>query len=333
MAIDFHAYFQPVAFLDRLRKRSGFPRIETIDGKEVVLSSAGVGRPLRPEQNDIAARLAMMDEAGIDLQILRLQNVSGIDALELQEGREVARAANEELAALARAHPGRFVPYASVPMRDVRYAIEELDHAVGQLGHRGVGISVFTEGVAVDHLSVAPLLDRVERLGLPLLLLPNHPASTDAALAPYGWLTGAFGFQVDLSIVALRLLCSGALEQRPQLRVILANLGGVLPFVTERLDQYWHRVHAGGNALPVPPTEALRRFYYETASGDSAAIRMTAEVIGADRLVFGSDYPSFAMKRAVDNVRACGLGEADIELILKGNAQRFMLPQHNASAA
>lgn len=324
LAVDFHAYYQPVAFLDRLRKRTAYPRIERVGKQEVVMSAPGVGRPLRQEQNDLSARLALMDDAGIDTQILRLQNVSGIDALELQEGREVARAANEELSQLAALHPKRFVPYASVPMRDTASAIAELDHAVCTLGHRGVGVSVMTDGVAVDDARVAPFLDRVEALGVPLLLLPNHPASTDAALAPYGWLTGAFGFQVDISIVALRLLCSGALKQRPGLRVILANLGGVLPFVAERLDQYWSRVHAGGDVLDQMPREALRRFYFETASGDSSAIRLAAEVVGTDRLVFGSDYPSFSMARAIETVTQSGLDPQDVQRVLTGNAQALI---------
>jgi len=276
---------------------------------------------LRPEQNDIAGRLAMMDNAGIDTQILRLQNVSGIDALEITEGRAVARAANEELARLAALHPTRFVPYASVPMRDIASAIEALEYAVVDLGHRGVGVSVQTDGVFVDHPSVAPFLDRVEALGVTLLLLPNHPSSLDAVLAPHGWLTGSFGFQTDISVAALRLLYGGSLDKRPKLRVILANLGGVLPFLTERLEEYWRRVHAGdlSTAMP-PPVEALRRFYYETASGDPRAIRLAAEVLGVDRLVFGSDYPSFEMARGVANVRDSGLSETEIEQILRGNA-------------
>ena len=159
---------------------------------------------------------------------------------------------------------------------------------------------------------------------MPLLILPNHPSLIDAKIDPYHWLTGAFGFQVDLSLVALRMLSAGILDAYPKLRVILANLGGVFPFIAERLDQYWERVHAAERPLPVRPTEALRRFFLETASAHPAAIRMTAEVIGIDRLVFGSDYPSFDFERAVENVRNCGLAPAEIDAILSGNARRLI---------
>ena len=324
MIVDFHAYFQPQAFLDQLRRRRDYPRIEKTAEGEVIASGPGAARPLRPEQTDISRRVQMLEHAGIDTQILRLQNVSGIDSFEASEGLAIAQAANEEISAIARRYPGRFIPYAAVPMRDVKGAVSELERAVTTLGHRGLGISVSVDGKPLDHPDFLPLFECANRLGVPVLILPNHPSLIDEHIQPYNWLTGAFGFQVDLSLVALRLLSGGTLDRFPQLRVILANLGGVFPFVMERLDQYWERVHAGNRPLPVRPVEALRRFYLETASGHPAAIRMTAEVLGVDRLLFGSDYPSFDFDRAVEMVRNCGLQADEIELILSGNARALI---------
>jgi aminocarboxymuconate-semialdehyde decarboxylase len=263
-------------------------------------------------------------DAGIACQILRLQNVSGVDALDPAEGLEVAQAANEELAALAQRFAGRFIAYAAVPLTDLNAAVSELERAVKHLGHRGVGLSASCGGRSLDHPCFLPLLETAARLDVPVIVLPNHPSMIDGVLEPYGWLTGAFGFQVDIATVALRLVCNGTLERLSGLRVILANLGGVLPFVLERLEQYCSRVHAGSRPLPAPPRDLLRRFWYETASGHPAAIRMTAEVIGADRVVFGSDYPSFDFVRAVENVRGCGLPDREVELILSGNARALV---------
>ncbi len=329
MVIDFHAYFQTQSFLGHLRRRKDYPRIEKTAGGEVIWSGPGAARRIRPEQTDIAWRAEQLDQAGIDTQILRLQNVSGVDAFEAAEGRDIARAANEEMSELARRYPGRFVPYATVTMRNVQMAIGELEHAVTQLGHRGVGISTSVDGKPLDHPDFAPFIECVARLNVPLLILPNHPSLIDGIIKPHGWLTGAFGFQVDLSVVALRLLATGILDRYPKLPVILANLGGVFPFIIERLDQYWERVHAAERPLPVRPVEALRRYYLETASGHPAAIRMTAEVMGVDRLVFGSDYPSFDFGRAVKSVRECGLPREQIEQILGGNAQTLVSERQN----
>ena len=321
--VDFHAYFQPRAFLERLRARKEYPRIEKTADGEAVVSGPGAARPLRPEQTDIDWRVRELAAAGIDCQVLRLQNVSGVDALDPSEGLAVAQAANEEMAEIARRFPGRFIPYAAVPLKDVAGAVQELRRAVTQLGHRGVGLSVAIEGKTIDGPAFEPLFECGADLNVPVLLLPNHPSTLDATLKPYGWLTGAFGFQVDISLVALRLLCNGLLFRKPGLQVILANLGGVLPFVSERLQQYWERVHAGPRPLPVPPEEALRRFWYETASAHPAAIRLAAEIVGADRLLFGSDYPSFDFVRALESVRRCALPEEQLDQILRGNAARL----------
>ena len=329
MVVDFHAYFQTQSFLERLRRRRDYPFIEKAADGELIWSGPGAARRIRPEQTDIALRVERLAQAGIDTQILRLQNVSGIDAFGATEGRDIAQAANEEMAELARRYPGRFIPYAAVPMRDVAMAVVELERAVTRLGHQGLGISTSVDGKPLDHADFEPLFECAARLGVPVLILPNHPSLIDDAIGEHGWLTGAFGFQVDLSLVALRLLATGRLEKYPQLPVILANLGGVFPFIVERLEGYWERVHAGARPLAVRPLavrpiEALRRFYLETASGHPAAIRMTAQVMGADRLVFGSDYPSFDFVRALRSVRESGLPPDQIALILGGNAKRLV---------
>jgi len=326
MVVDFHAYFQTRSFLERLRRRRDYPFIEETPEGELIRSGPNAARRIRPEQTDIALRAELLAQAGIDTQILRLQNVSGIDAFDSHEGRDIAQAANEEMAELARRYPGRFVPYAAVPMRDVAMAVTELERAVTRLGHHGVGISTSVDGKPLDHPEFEPLFECAARLNVPVLVLPNHPSLIDGAIGEHGWLTGAFGFQVDLSLVALRLLATRRLDRYPQLPIILANLGGVFPFIIERLEGYWARVHAGARPLAVRPIEALRRFYLETASGHPAAIRMTAEVMGVDRLVFGSDYPSFDFVRALRSVRESGLSPEQIALILGGNAKQLVRP-------
>jgi len=326
--VDFHAYFQPRSFLDRLRVRNVYPRIEQTAQGEAIFSSPLAARLIRPEQTDIDWRVNALAEAGIDCQILRLQNVSGVEALDPFEGLEVAQAANEELAQIARRFPGRFICYAAVPMTDVRAAVAEMERAVTQLGHRGVGLSACAGprlgGKPLDHPDLFPLLECAARLDVPVILLPNHPSMLDEQLEPYGWLTGGLGFQVDISTVALRLLCGGVLDRVPKLKIVLSNLGGVLPFIVGRLDQYWGRVHAGGRTLAEPPSDALRKFWYETSSAHPAGIRMAAETIGIDRLLFGSDYPSFDFVRAIKSVRECSLPPEDIERILRGNATQLL---------
>ena len=322
-AIDFHAYYQPPGFLDYLRKRKDYPRVEKTPQGEFVFTSAKSARLIRPEQLDLDLRIEMMDKSGVKAQILRLQNVGGIDAFPPAEAIEMARSINEELSEIARKYSGRFIPFAAVPLQNPEKAAIEVSYAVLKLGHQGVGASCQINGVGLDDERYASFLKTVESCGVPIIVLPNHPSLLNYSLENYQWLSGAFGFQVDLTWAALRLLASGACEQYPKLTVIVANLGGVLTSITERLDEYWLRVHAGSTTLKEKPSVALRHFYYETASSDHRTIALAASIFGSDRLLFGSDYPSFSLDRGMKNVLECGLPKEDINLILHGNAAKI----------
>jgi 2,3-dihydroxybenzoate decarboxylase len=330
--VDFHAYFQPPRFLAHLRGRKQYPRIERVGGREAVFTAPGAGRPIRPEQIDLDRRIELMDDAGVDVQILRLQNVGGIDGFPLGEAVEMARMVNEELAGIAARYRGRFLPFAAVPLQSAEKAAHEASHAVSALGHRGVGVSCHLDGVGLDDARYEDFLRTLQQLQVPLLLLPNHPPLLEEKLRPYGWLAGAFGFQVDLTWAVLRLLASGVAERVvPDLTLIIANLGGVLASITERLDQYWERVHAGSATLGARPSEAIRRFHFETASAHPRAIATAASLLGSDRLLFGSDYPSFSLERGVRNIVESELSRRDVEAILSGNASRVLARERAAA--
>ncbi len=296
-----------------------------VEGREAVFTAPGAGRPIRPEQIDLDRRIELMDDAGVDVQVLRLQNVGGIDSFPIDEAVEMARMVNEELADVASRYRGRFLPFAAVPLNAPEKAAQEASHAVSHLCHGGVGASCHLDGVGLDDPKFGEFLRVVQDLGSPLLVLPNHPPLLEGALHPHQWLAGAFGFQVDLTWAVLRLLASGVVEREvPGLTVIIANLGGVLTSITERLDQYWERVHAGSATLTTRPSEAVRRFYFETASAHPEAISIAASILGSDRLLFGSDYPSFSLERGIRNVVESRLSRADVNRVLSGNASRVL---------
>jgi len=265
-----------------------------------------------------------MQTAGIQAQVLRLQHVNGVDAFEAAEGIEISREANEEISALSKASSGRFIPFATVPMRDPDAAVLEMERAVRQLGHRGVGLPARCDGKPLDAPEFECVIAAAHRLRIVVMILPNHPTTLDTSVEPYDWLTGAFGMQVDLTICALRLLSSGLMDKYPDMPIVLVNLGGVLPFAMNRLDHFWARMNTGSRPLPRRPTEAVRRFHLGTASADGFGIRMAASHFGADRVVFGSDYPSFDFGTAVESVVKSGVSEEDVDLILRRNAERIL---------
>jgi len=117
----------------------------------------------------------------------------------------------------------------------------------------------------------------------------------------------------------------GVLDAFPTLEVSLPHAGGALPWISGRLDQ-GHRVHAQCSALPRPPSHYLRRFTYDTISHSRPILEWLVALVGADRIMLGSDY-CFAMgasdpRAIVESLATITQGER--EMILGGTAARLL---------
>ncbi len=207
------------------------------------------------------ARLADMDAHGIDVQVIS-HVAPAAQGLPGAEGPARAREANDRLAAAVRAHPERFAGFATLPTADPRAAADELDRAVHDLGLIGalVNSTLGSNGAFLDDARFAPLLDRFERLDVPLYL---HPAPPSAALrdALYHGLppavagrlaTGAWGWHAEAGLHVLRLIATGVFDRHPALRLIVGHCGEMVPFMLDRIDVML-REHLGHHQRPVQP--------------------------------------------------------------------------------
>ncbi len=124
----------------------------------------------------------------------------------------------------------------------------------------------------------------------------------------------ALNLQASLSQMGLTLFMGSLLEDFRHATVQLVNLGGTLPFVLERID-------AVARSRDVAfPADRLRRMVYDTASLGPRAIETAARVLGADRLMLGTDFPIFRPERPADDIAAADLGEADRLLVRRDTA-------------
>jgi predicted TIM-barrel fold metal-dependent hydrolase len=278
-------------------------------------------------------RLADMDANGIDLQVIShappaAQALGGAEALAR------AREANDLLAEAVRAHPGRFAGFATLPTADPRAAADELERATGELGFVGalVHSTLGSNGAFLDDPSFEPLLERFERLGMPLYL---HPAPASAALhdALYRGLpppvaarlaTNSWGWHAEAGLHVLRMIATGVFDRHPRLRMIVGHCGEMLPFLLARIDTMLLPDKVGTMALP--PSEYFGRNIWVTTSGlfTIPPVMCTVQVLGVDRVLFSVDYPfgSNAAGRAMLDVLP--LSPADKAKIAGGNAERLL---------
>lgn len=246
---------------------------------------------------DIAHRLELMDECGIDMQVLATPSPPLDEQFDVATAQELARLANDEVAALVDAHPDRFIGTATLSLADPQWACEELHRAVGDLGLRGALLYTSVRGEAIDRSSFEPLYETLAALGTPAWLHPER-SSRQADYkgegdSKYG-LFLVFGWPYETTIAMARLVLSGVLQRHPNLKIIAHHAGGMVPRMAKRIETHFQNLPRvnGPQDLDEPPIEYFKRFWVDTVTqGSPSALMAAREVFGADRMVFASDMP------------------------------------------
>jgi predicted TIM-barrel fold metal-dependent hydrolase len=335
--IDLEGHFFTDHYVQLLQGRRQPPRQE-VDGKSVRLWVEPSVPDLCQESTaelqerllDLgSARLAAMDDAGVRVQVLGISNPA-TEQLEPEVAGAVARAVNDELAAVVRRHPTRFAALATVAAASPDAASAELERCVRELGFRGLMLRTHVRDEFLDAPRFRPIFETAARLGVPVCLHPTVPhARLIESLLGYGWsLPGpALGYGVETAIHTMRLVYSGLFDDYPTLQVVVGLLGAALSFWTYRMDfaQPWMAPRRGPR-LERRPTEYLRDNLYVTTAGnflDSALASAVAE-LGVDRVLFGSDYPFATLREASDFVEGAALSADERDRICHRNAERLL---------
>ena len=265
-----------------------------------------------------ARRLADMDAAGIDMQILSLTS-PGVQVLAADVAVAMARLANDQLAEAVRRHPTRFAGLIAVAPQNPTEAAKEIARGATQLGLRGVIINSHTQGEYLDNPKFWPIFEAAEALGLPVYLHPNTPPPKMIAPFLESGLDGAmYGFAVETGLHALRLVTQGVFDRFPKLTMVVGHLGEALPFWLFRLD-YMHRGTVMSKRydfmkpLQRKVSDYLRENFYYTTSGMpwEPAISFTQSVIGMDRVMYAMDYPYQYVPEEVLAQDALPISDAD----------------------
>jgi aminocarboxymuconate-semialdehyde decarboxylase len=289
--IDTQSHWFPRALLDSYLDFEDYPRCRRAGDGYAFETAPGRWMPIGPSFYDLDHQLAAYDEVGIDVMVSSSASYGDVDRHELGRARELAAAVNEERAAAQRAHPSRFVGLATLPWQDTDAALSALNDAIGRLELRGVLIHSNIAGAPIDDERCRPVYARIADLGVPLFI---HPAMTVAEEKLRDWgLEYLVGFMFDSSLAGLRLILSGVVSDHPKLRIVLPHCGGVLPYLSGRIDAVHSRPFSLGRSLSPLPSEQLRGFYSDTLSRSQDAIEFARGFFVEDRMMFGSDYPFF----------------------------------------
>ncbi len=276
-----------------------------------------------------ASRIAEMDAAGIDVQILSL-TAPGVEQLDPPEALTLARESNAFVAQAMQHHPGRFAGFATIPTPAPGLAADELERAVRDQGFKGAMINGHVRGRYLDDPFFSPILARAESLDVPIYLHPTEPPEGVvnawyrgfSPAVSYMFANAGWGWHIETSLHVIRLVLGGAFDRYPRLQVIVGHLGEGLPFMIERLDLMTPAM----TKLAHPVSAYLRNNLHYTISGFNFTptfLDLLLEV-GADRIMFSADHPYASMKTARAFLDRLPVSVADRERIAHGNAERLL---------
>jgi aminocarboxymuconate-semialdehyde decarboxylase len=323
IAIDVHTHMLNRAWLELLRKH-GKPHYElrrTLDGVDGVFLDGAPFMTLMPGHFDYEIRIARMDEAKVDLAIVSLTcpNVywGGPEA-----SLEAARIVNDDMAAAERRYPQRIRWLCSLPWEYPQSAINELKRSLGS-GAVGVMVLANIDGRSLTDPHLAPIWQAIDDRGLPVLVHPSAPPGTaELDLSAFN-LIASVGFMFDTTLAFARMIFDGFLDRYPNLKLIASHAGATLPFLAGRLDQCFDKMSAARAKIAEPPSQYLRRIYYDSVTYCIEALKLCLEVGGADKVMYGSDYPHNIGDMGGCLARVDSLPPGEREAVRGGNATRL----------
>lgn len=298
-----------------------------------LIKDKGVPNPFNTpltSKEDVAsveARLALMDEQGIDVQAVSINPFWY--GMERDLAREVNRVQNQRIAEMCAAHPDRFVGLCTVALQHPELAAEQLEEGVKKLGMRGCLLHATVLGEELSARKLDPFWAKAEELGCLVFIHPAGFRRDESRFRGNGTLGNVIGNPLDTTVALTHLIFDGTLDRFPGVKICGAHGGGFLPSNIARAD---HCVEFTGNwpadCKPVKkmPSEYLKQLYFDTVVYTPEALRHLIAQAGASQVVLGTDMPAgMSDPDAVNHIlKTPGLSDADRVAILSGNGAKLL---------
>jgi aminocarboxymuconate-semialdehyde decarboxylase len=323
-AIDVHAHAVPLSLLTDLAEREihGFSARRTDKGWVVTVPGSGPTRPAGARMTDVGPRREWMARTGVTEQVLSPWMDVQTGELEPAAATDWARRLNDAMAETAAEVGGGTRVLASVPAFDGEAAAAALDEVRSRPETAGVLLTTSPEGTALHDKGFEPFWAAAAEGGVPVVLHPPTCGPSNA-LPTLGTRGNVHGRLIDNTIAVAELILHGVLDRYPGLTLVLVHGGGYLPYQAARLDGgYRTREAFAGELERGLPSAYLPAFHYDTAALSGPAIAFLTGLVGAGRVLLGSDYPfPLSDPEPVRTVRDRGLDADATAAILSGNAE------------
>lgn len=276
-----------------------------------------------PRLTQIDRRLADMDAMGVDVQVVspspNQYHYWAPDDL----AEELVRIQNEALASLCAQAPNRLIALGAVAPQHPKLVVEQLRHAVRELGFGGVEISSIIDGMDLSDRRLDPFWQAAEDLGALVFIHPMG-CSLDERLAP-AYLSNHVGQPVEHAVGLSHLIFGGVLDRYSGLKIVAAHGGGYLPAHMGRADHAWAQ-RTDACTCKRQPSSYLKHMGFDSLVFDPKDLALLIDRVGIDNVVIGTDYPFDMGHYDIHGLVAAlpGLSDADRKALLSGNLLRLL---------
>ena len=317
---DLHTHYYTQEYFDRIHDLpSEFSFAQSPTGQTIITFRGARFFGVTPAMTDVAKRLEDMDRVGIDTEVVSL-STPNVFFTSGKHQPAVAKLINDAYADLISRHPKRFKGFASIPMDAPDEALKELHRAIDELKLNGVVLLSNIGGNALTALQYRPFFEEANRMSLCIFLHPMLPTNAEPfreyVLGPI------IGFPFDTTLAVARMCYEGMFEKLPNIRWIVGHLGGAVPYLMERMDNGFRDFAECRQNIDKLPSEYLKQLYYDTVSFSPYTLKMVRDMVGADHMVMGSDYPHLlgSIDRAVSSIENLPIADGEKEQIFSGTA-------------
>jgi aminocarboxymuconate-semialdehyde decarboxylase len=321
--IDIHAHWYPEEWL-KLFEKDGPGEGATLERtpKGFTIRTERITNAFDAEFVSLDLRLQGMRRQTVDLQALSLTTPM-VNWASPGLGLALAQAFNDAASAAHQRHPGKFVGLATLPMQAPELALKELDRCAKLPGMRGLYLATNVNGANLDEKRFWDIYAKAEELGWTVYLHPVETIGLDRTTRYY--LKNLLGNPYDTGVAAASLVFGGVMDAFPKLEVNLPHAGGTFPGLIGRLD-HGTRVRPELKHMKKMPSDYLRRFSYDTIGHDDRINANLVRLVGADRVLLGTDYCfDMGLTDPVATVnRIEGLSDAERTLIKGETAARLL---------
>lgn len=321
--IDVHTHMFSKEYFDILMDEGAprYSRQKGADGRDEIYSQGARFLTPQPGHFDYDIRLKAMDEAGVDMAIVTLTAPNCYFGTP-QTSLRAAQVVNDDMARAQKEYPDRIRWMVSLPWEHKELALAELERGCAN-GAVGVMVLANINGRSLTDPGFADIWRAIDQRGLPVLVHPTTPPGYEDMDIRVHNLTGSIGFMFDTSLAVSRMIFDGFFDSFPDVKIIASHAGGALPYLVGRLDRCFEMDPGRRTKISRPPSEYLRRIYYDAVTYRQESLQMCIDVGGPENVMYGSDYPHTIGDMAGCLSRVNALPASCRDAVRGGNARRI----------